>query len=180
MTETFGSQVELAMYELAQLFLIPVLIAVALLFAYAFVALGGFLWQWLQRWRGIPAGYELEQLHRQSPHLGLAELEAVAVCRIEPARITSRVAPLLGLVATMIPMGPALRGLADGNLGDVSRGLTIAFSAVILALIASALTFWVVSVRRRWYAQELTWIEQGLAHGDPAAHAETVAGEVPA
>ena len=45
--------------------------------------------------------------------------------RIEFARITSRVAPLLGLVATMIPMGPALKGLSDGNLGDVSRGLMI-------------------------------------------------------
>jgi biopolymer transport protein ExbB/TolQ len=179
MTDAFGSQIELAMYELAQLFLIPVLLAVALLFAYAFIALGGFLWQWLQRRRGEAAGFELEQLHRQSPRLGLAELEAVAVRRIEMARITSRIAPLLGLVATMIPMGPALKGLADGDLGEVSRGLTIAFSAVILALIASSLTFWVVSVRRRWYAQELTRIERDLAEGRHQ-HADSVAGEVPA
>lgn len=179
MTETIGSPLELAMYALAQLFLIPVLLAVALLFAYAFVALGGFLWQWLQRRRGAPAGFELEYLHRQSPQLSLAELEAEAVRRIEMTRITSRIAPLLGLVATMIPMGPALKGLADGDLAEVSRGLTIAFSAVILALIASALSFWVVSVRRRWFAQELTCIEQTLAPAE-TRHVETIADEASA
>src|SRR5690606_24827666 len=110
-----------------------------------------------------PAGFELEWLHLQAPQLGLAELESIAVERLEVARIASRVAPLLGLVATMIPMGPALKGLADGNLGDVSRGLMIAFSAVILSLIASAITFWIVSVRRRWYAQDLGRIEDGTA-----------------
>ncbi|OPZ12104.1 MAG: hypothetical protein BWZ07_01545 [Alphaproteobacteria bacterium ADurb.BinA280] len=178
MSNPIGSQLELAMYELAQLFLIPVLAAVFILFAYAFVALGGFLWQWLQRRRGIASGFEMQWLHQQQPRLSLVELEAVAVQRIELARITSRVAPLLGLVATMIPMGPALKGLSDGNLGDVSRGLMIAFSAVILALIASALTFWVVSVRRRWYAQELSHIEQGLSR--LTEHAEVVAGDLPA
>lgn len=177
MTEAIAGQLELSLYDLSQLFLIPVLLAVVLLFAYAFVALGGFLWQWRQRLRGQVAGFELEGLYRSHPGLGLAEIEAHAVKRIEAARITSRVAPLLGLVATMIPMGPALKGLADGNLGDVSRGLMVAFSAVILALIASALTFCVVSVRRRWYAEELTRIEATLA---APRHAQTTAGEVPA
>jgi biopolymer transport protein ExbB/TolQ len=46
---------------------------------------------------------------------------------------------MLGLAATMIPMGPALKALGDGELGDVSRSLMVAFSAVILALIAAAL-----------------------------------------
>jgi biopolymer transport protein ExbB/TolQ len=36
----------------------------------------------------------------------------------------------------------------------------VAFSAVILALIAAALTYWVVNVRRRWYAADLLAIEK--------------------
>jgi biopolymer transport protein ExbB/TolQ len=55
----------------------------------------------------------------------------------------------------MIPMGPALKALADGKLEAVSQGLTMAFSAVILALIAAALTYTIAQVRRRWYAAEL-------------------------
>lgn len=74
---------------------------------------------------------------------------------MEGPRIASRVTPLLGLVATMIPMGPALKGLSDGNLAQVSNNLTVAFSAVILALIAAAITFWVANVRRRWLAEEM-------------------------
>jgi len=66
---------------------------------------------------------------------------------------------MLGLVATMIPMGPALKSLSDGNLAQVSENLTIAFSAVILALIAASITYWVVNVRRRWLAEELLEIE---------------------
>jgi len=36
----------------------------------------------------------------------------------------------------------------------------IAFSAVILALIASSITFFVLTVRRRWLLQELRAIER--------------------
>jgi biopolymer transport protein ExbB/TolQ len=150
-----NTPLENLMYDVSQLFLLPVLLAIALLFLYAFYALGAFAWQALQRRRGIRQGRELIEVRRHAPHLGLAELEAVAVERLEFARIATRVAPMLGLVATMIPMGPALRALADGQFADVSRSLMVAFSAVILALIAAALTYWVVNVRRRWYAQDL-------------------------
>lgn len=150
-----NTPIESAMYGVSQLFLLPVLLAVALLFLYAFYALGAFAWQALQRRRGAESGHELFAARRADPDLGLPELEAMAVERLEFARIATRVAPMLGLVATMIPMGPALKALADGQLADVSRNLTVAFSAVILALIAAALTYWMVHVRRRWYAQEL-------------------------
>ena len=77
---------------------------------------------------------------------------------LELPRVATRVAPMLGLVATMIPMGPALKGLSDGDLAQVSDNLTVAFSAVILALIAAAITYWIVAVRRRWLAEELAWL----------------------
>lgn len=82
---------------------------------------------------------------------------------MEGERLASRVTPMLGLVATMIPMGPALRSLSDGNLAAVSQNLTVAFSAVILALIAASITFWVVNVRRRWLAEEILQIAQQRA-----------------
>lgn len=66
---------------------------------------------------------------------------------------------MLGLVATMIPMGPALKSLSGGDLAQASDNLTVAFSAVILSLIAASLTYWVVNVRRRWYAEEIVQIE---------------------
>lgn len=158
-TAGFADQLEGLMFGLGQLFLIPVLLAIAVLFLYAFYALGAFAWQWRQRRRQVPAAFELIEVRRRVPDISLAELEAEAVIRLEPIRIVTRVTPMLGLVATMIPMGPALRALGDGQLMDVSHSLMVAFSAVILALIASALTYWIASVRRRWYATELLRIE---------------------
>ena len=155
--------IETTMYGASQLFLIPVLLAIAGLFLYAFYALGAFAWQMLQRHREQAPGFELEQARRRDPQLSLADLEALAVKRLEFVRICTRIAPMLGLVATMIPMGPALKALADGQIADVSHNLAVAFSAVILALIAAALTYWIGHVRRRWYASDLLDIEQALA-----------------
>ncbi len=156
--------IESAMYGISQLFLMPVLVLVAALFAYAFFVLGAFVWQCAQRVgaarRGDVAGHELLQAWGKDPNLTPDELQALALKRMEAARIAARVAPLLGLVATMIPMGPALQALAEGQLAEMSRGLTIAFSAVILALIAAAITYSTVHVRRRWYAQDLLAIER--------------------
>ena len=152
--------IEGLMYAASQLFLIPVLLAIGVLFLHAFHALGAFLWQARQRRVGLAAGFELIGARRQDPGLRIVDLEALALARLEFARIATRVAPMLGLAATMIPMGPALKALGDGELGDVSRSLMVAFSAVILALIAAALGYWVVSVRRRWYASDLLTLEK--------------------
>jgi len=149
-----------AMYQLGQIFLAPVLITIATLFAYAFYALGAFLWQGWQRRAGRPGGFELVGLWQAQPALTQQELELIALQRLDVARIATRIAPMLGLVATMIPMGPALRALGNGQLNDVSQALAIAFSAVILALIAASVTYTVLNVRRRWYAAELSEVEK--------------------
>lgn len=147
------------MYSVGQLFLVPVLGAISLLFLYAFVALGAFVRQAVQRRRGVAGAFELLALRRARPLISLAELEATAMKRLEFIRIATRVTPMLGLVATMIPLGPALRALGDGQLSDVANSLTLAFSAVILALLAAAITYAIAHVRRRWYADELLSIE---------------------
>lgn len=145
--------IETAMYQLGQVFLLPTLALIALLFLYAFWVLGAFAVQAWQRRRR--AGRPLVQHYRLRPQASDDELDVQAHKLLEGARIASRVTPMLGLVATMIPMGPALRSLSDGNLASVSDNLTVAFSAVILSLIAASITYWVVNVRRRWLAEEL-------------------------
>ncbi|WP_042883622.1 MotA/TolQ/ExbB proton channel family protein [Cupriavidus necator] len=151
---------ETLMYDVGQLFLIPTLALIALLFLYAFWALGEFAMQaWLRARHPIGSGrgYVLVAWGRRHKVADADALDVAAHRLLERPRIATRVAPMLGLVATMIPMGPALKGLSGGNLANVGENLTIAFSAVILALIAASITFWVVNVRRRWLAEELVW-----------------------
>ncbi|OHC69312.1 MAG: biopolymer transporter ExbD [Rhodocyclales bacterium RIFCSPLOWO2_02_FULL_63_24] len=152
-----SSLIELLMYQIGQLFLMPVLFLVATLFAYALYSLGTFAVQALQRRRrgDSLAGFPLLAYHRAKPGSSVDELDLHAHKMLEPARLASRVAPMLGLVGTMIPMGPALKSLADGNLAQVSGNLTVAFSVVTIALIAASITYWISNVRRRWLAEEL-------------------------
>jgi biopolymer transport protein ExbB/TolQ len=157
---------ESMMYELGQLFLLPTLLFIAILFLYAFWALGDFLVQAYLRYRHPPAsarGYSLIALAQARQISDPDALDVAAHKLLEKPRIATRVAPMLGLVATMIPMGPALRSLSDGKIGEVGMSLTIAFSAVILALIAASITFLIVGVRRRWLAEEMLWLQQAQA-----------------
>ncbi len=149
--------VEMSMYQLGQIFLFPTLALVSLLFLYAFWLLGHFALQAWQRRNG--GGRPLLARFREAPNLNGDELDVYAHTLLEAPRIASRVTPMLGLVATMIPMGPALKSLSDGNLAQVSENLMVAFSAVILALIAASITYWIVNVRRRWLAEELLEVE---------------------
>ena len=148
---------EITMYQISQVFLMPTLALLAILFLSAFWVLGEFGVLALRRRSG--AGRPLVSHFSKTPHLSSDELDVLAHKALEIPRIASRVTPMLGLVATMIPMGPALKSLSDGNLAKVSDNLTVAFSAVILALIAASITYWVVNVRRRWLAEELLEIE---------------------
>ena len=158
-----SNALEVVMYQTGQAFLIPTLAVIALLFVYAFFALGAFAVQWWQRRRVVISyddvrGFPLVARARAATHLSDEDLDVMAHKLLELPRVATRVAPMLGLVATMIPMGPALKGLSDGDLAQVSDNLTVAFSAVILALIAAAVTYWIVAVRRRWLAEELAWL----------------------
>ncbi|HET8898733.1 MAG TPA: MotA/TolQ/ExbB proton channel family protein [Rhodanobacteraceae bacterium] len=148
------------MYQVGQIFLPLTLIAIAILFVYSLYALGAFAVMRWQRRRPLAAhpGYALLQWAARHPQANQEQREVAAHRLLEMPRITSRTAPMLGLVATMIPMGPALKALSGGDMAQVSDNLAIAFSAVILALITAAITFWIVSVRRRWLAEELVWL----------------------
>ncbi|MBI4740701.1 MAG: MotA/TolQ/ExbB proton channel family protein [Betaproteobacteria bacterium] len=159
MTQTL----ETLMYQTGQVFLIPTLAVIALLFLYSFYALGAFAVQWWQRRRaaisfGETRGFPLVAWVHGRISASDDDMDVAAHKLLELPRIATRVAPMLGLVATMIPMGPALKGLSDGNLAQVSDHLAVAFSAVILALIAASITYWIVSVKRRWLAEELAWL----------------------
>ncbi len=148
---------EVLMYDVGQIFLLPTLALISLLFLYACYELGRFTIASWQRRHGKAGPLLTWWLENTGAHENELDLKAHKL--LETGRIATRVLPMLGLVATMIPMGPALKSLSDGNLAQVSESLTIAFSAVILALISASITYWIVNVRRRWLAEELLEIE---------------------
>jgi biopolymer transport protein ExbB/TolQ len=164
--------IETFLFEISKFFLTPVLLALCLMFLYALFALGQTAVELLVRARR-PHG--LRPLHRywqRHAVLGLDGLELHVVKQLEVQRIVSRVAPMLGLVATMIPMGPALVAVAAGNTKGMAENLVVAFAAVIVALLAAAITFVVQTVRKRWLLEELNALTiaiQASEHRPPPA-----------
>ena len=149
---------ETSLYELTRLFLVPVLLLILAALAYALIALGGFAMEAWQRRRGRYRS--ALAVHQATSGATSDDLELWIMRRLEWLRVTSRSAPMLGLVATMIPMGPALLALTQSDAQGIGANLVVAFSSVILALIASSISFFVLTVRRRWLLQELRAIER--------------------
>lgn len=148
---------ENTLFQLAQMFLWPVTILVLAAFAYAVMSLGAFGLEWVRRRRQPGRVLVLAGAGAASPET----LELAVLRELEGLRLCSRVAPMLGLVATMIPMGPALVAVASGQSQGVAESLAPAFAAVIVALVAASITFVVYSVRRRWLLAEMLVVLEG-------------------
>ena len=158
---------ETLLYDVSHLFLVPVLLLILLSLVYAFVVLGAFTMEAWQRGRGRHRSALAAWQARSGA--GSEDMELWIMKRLEGLRIVSRTAPMLGLVATMIPMGPALLALTRSDAATVGENLVVAFSAVILALVAASVSFLVLTVRRRWLLQELREVERNRTHATAAA-----------
>ncbi|MFO6419176.1 MotA/TolQ/ExbB proton channel family protein [Hylemonella sp. W303a] len=159
---------ETLLYEITRLFLNPVLVLLCLMFLYALFTLGMLLHDLLRRAVGRPAGQALVAHLRHQPDLSQDKLELLVLRKLELQRLVSRIAPMLGLVATMIPMGPALLAVSAGNAEGMAQHLVVAFAAVIVALLAAAITYGVQTVRRRWLLEELAQILEDRDASAPA------------
>lgn len=106
---------------------------------------------------------------RACPDLGrarlakvLSELEIMAAKRLDRTRVWIRLAPILGLMTTLIPISPALVGLAKGDMKTLSANLILAFSTTIIGLLISGLAFLISHTRERIYIQDIGDIEYVL------------------
>jgi biopolymer transport protein ExbB/TolQ len=98
----------------------------------------------------------------------LAEFDYSSVRRLERTRILVRVGPALGLMGTLIPLSPALAGLAEGDVETLSDNLRVAFSVTVAGLLIGAIAYGISLVRDRLYGQDfsdLEYIAAALAPG---------------
>jgi biopolymer transport protein ExbB/TolQ len=167
------TSIETFLFEISKLFLTPVLVVLTAMFLLSVFYLGMLIVEYAQRVFGRRNG-TLSRYAEAHPAASQEALELHLLKTIEPLRITSRVAPMLGLVATMIPMGPALVAVSSGNTQGIAANLVVAFSAVIVALLAAAITFTVLSIRRRWLLEELDRILTSRQQPMPAASANGI------
>ena len=114
--------IEVLMANVSEILMTPVIIAIVVLFIYAIFALGRFISEYCIRkkhsllyQRQIDTkspswlrGFDIHNYFIKHPNASEDEYEVFALKQLETLRIVTRIAPMLGLIATMIPMGPAL------------------------------------------------------------------------
>lgn len=112
---------------------------------------------------GLALGERLFGL-RQMRNSGNAEaVIRLARHRLERADFLARIPPMLGLMATIIPLGPGLAALGQGNPSQLAQAVTTAFDATVLGLIAGIIGLVVGKLRRRWYEDVLETLENQAA-----------------
>jgi len=159
--------------------LYPVLILLILLVALCFIYAGDMISEYSKRSKKFDDkfnGGHLSGFHEAAKRLvvGRRNDEDALAARIERmlqeyetevgrklgnARLLIRVGPMLGLMGTLIPLGPALLGLSAGNIEQLANNLVIAFTSTVVGLLIGAVSLTVASVRQRWYSQDLNDME---------------------
>ena len=98
----------------------------------------------------------------------LAEYEIAADRDLSTSKLLSKLGPMLGLMGTLIPMGPALAGLATGDIESMARNMQVAFSTTVTGLVAAAIGFVTQQVKQRWYQQDMTNLDYLAEILDPS------------
>lgn len=73
--------------------------------------------------------------------------------------ILVRVGPSLGLLGTLIPLGPGLAALGSGDIATLAQSLTIAFDTTVTGLTIGAIAFLISKYKKQWYEAELIDVE---------------------
>ncbi len=92
----------------------------------------------------------------------LQDIELSMAKALEPARIGVKVGPILGLMGTLIPMGPALIGLTEGDIKSLADNLVIAFATTVIGLVVGGICYGTLVIKSRWYRQDLSDLEYAV------------------
>tara|TARA_B100001971_G_C17890333_1_gene382661 strand:- start:23 stop:622 length:600 start_codon:yes stop_codon:yes gene_type:complete len=176
------------LYWISTGLMLPVVVGLLFLFLRALTALGSFYGLYINRLKAtkkvtpflvevstngligqqVPSGKEsifvsLDRLIKaaHSPvnrEKILGDFELAMSKQLSTTKNMSKLGPVLGLMGTLIPMGPALVGLASGDIASMAENMQVAFSTTVVGLIVGAIGFTLTEVKQRWFAKDLSFL----------------------
>ena len=99
---------------------------------------------------------------RESParvQLLLSDFEIAADKDLATSKTLTKIGPMLGLMGTLIPMGPALVGLSTGDIGSMAYNMQVAFATTVVGMVSAAIGYFTEQVKQRWYLRDLTALQ---------------------
>jgi biopolymer transport protein ExbB/TolQ len=89
----------------------------------------------------------------------LADYEMACEKDLAQSKVLAKMGPVLGLMGTLIPMGPALVGLASGDIASMSENMQVAFATTVVGLVVGAIGYFTLQVKQRWYNEDFNNLE---------------------
>ena len=71
----------------------------------------------------------------------------------------SKIGPMLGLMGTLIPLGPGIVALGQNNTAVLSASLGIAFDATVCGLVCAIVALVISKIRQGWYNEYISTLE---------------------
>ena len=66
-------------------------------------------------------------------------------------QMISKLSPMFGILGTLVPLGPGLMALGEGNTALLSQSLLIAFDTTSAGVLIAAVALVIAQIRRQWY-----------------------------
>ena len=105
----------------------------------------------------IASSSSLDNNTREALARKLVEYEEEKIDKtLQKTDIITRVGPTLGLMGTLIPMGPGLAALGAGDVNTLAQSLTVAFNTTIVGIGSGALCYVIGKIRSGWYDRYLS------------------------
>jgi biopolymer transport protein ExbB/TolQ len=185
----FGAMIKTFIYLVSSSLLYPVILMLAILILVTVVQAGSFFAEWMERVRltrcppsELPdklrigpnpsvtsrVNTYIRILHRIINESGPTDivvenhLQSTTLklwVSMDRFRILVRVAPSLGLIGTLIPMGTGLAALGQGDMTQLTTDLVIAFTTTVVGLAIGTTAFVFYTVRRRWIEEDVKNME---------------------
>ena len=165
---------------------IPVIIFLVVFAIFAVLAIGGLISEYTSRKKITPNAGSLEEIKNIIQNAKIYESQKVVLIKIlrshslthdsrqalakkliefeenkfaksiERTDVVTRIGPTLGLMGTLIPMGPGLAALGAGDVNTLANAIIVAFDTTVVGIGAGAVAYFVSKVRRRWYEEYLS------------------------
>ncbi len=140
----FSGHIITLMHEFVSVLLYPIIVGLGCMMVLA-------VWE-----IGIAIGERFWGLKTFPNDMDRPAFEQAGRRRLERTDILTRVSPMLGLMGTLIPLGPGLAGLGQGDLSILTNAVTVAFDTTVMGLLAGIIGFVLGRLRRRWYDEILS------------------------
>lgn len=89
----------------------------------------------------------------------ISDFELEAEKDLSISKTLAKMGPMLGLMGTLIPMGPALVGLSSGDIASMAYNMQVAFATTVVGLFAAGIGYITHQIKKRWYTVQVAYLD---------------------